>query len=160
MFLSKSLDKWRGRVGKDPRTTPEDLQIVDLSLGRLEWTLFALSLFIGLALEQVRLFDKPAREKPAIDFNKSCQEHADWTPYPVPHSPIDWHPNCHFLAFVSLAESLTKDEALYEMRHHSDPEKMAGRFERLYTEIRAWPDTLPQCMRMHENAMPHVIALQ
>jgi hypothetical protein len=160
MFLSKGLDKWRGRVAKDPRMTREYLEIIDLSISRLEWTIFTLNFFVGLALEQVRLFDKPQREKSAVNFSRSCQEHRDWTPYPVSHLPIDWHPNCHFLAYVSLAERVTKDEALYEERQETDPKEMAQRFEKLYTEIRKWPDTLPPCMRMSEKAMPHVIALQ
>jgi hypothetical protein len=73
---------------------------------------------------------------------------------------MDWHSNCHYLAYISLAEVVTADEAMYEEKRRTEPHKMAHEFEGLYIKVQAWPTTLPPCMRMHERAMPHVIALQ
>ena len=140
--------------------TPKDLQAVDISLGRYEWTLYALNLFVGLPLEDIRLFDKPSRERPGGNFEESCRRHGDWTPYPIPHTPIDWHPDCHFLAFVSLAEKATLDESLFEEKKRTNTEETRQRFEKVYQEVEAWAEGLPPCMRLHETAMPHVIALQ
>jgi hypothetical protein len=153
--LVKSLDKWRAKIQKDPKLTTEHLHAVDLSLGRLEWTLYSLNLFVGLALEEVRLFNKPSREKPVghPDSAETCDEHGDWVPYPVPHTPIDWHPNCHYIAYIALAEVVTADEALYEEKRRSDTQKMALKFEDLNKKVQAWPETLPPCMRMRERAL-------
>ena len=142
--------------------TAEHLQAVDISLSRFEWTLYNLNLFIGLALEQVRLLKKPSRAKPVgyPGSGDTCEEHGDWQPYPVPHTPIDWHPHCHYLAYISLAEVMTTDEALYEERQRSDRTQMTDKFEQLFTRVKDWPKTIKPCVQMHDGAMPHVIALQ
>ncbi|OCT51910.1 hypothetical protein CLCR_08118 [Cladophialophora carrionii] len=160
-MLVKSLAKWRAKLEKNPNVTPDRLHAVDQSLGRLEWTLYCLNLFVGLALEQVRIFERPSREIPVDDQDRRnpCNGHEEWRPYPVPHTPIEWHPNCHYLAYVSLAAVITADEALYEEQRQSDPQKMMYKFERLFRKVKSWPETIPACMKMHERAMPHIIAL-
>ncbi|KAJ9607664.1 hypothetical protein H2200_007742 [Cladophialophora chaetospira] len=159
LFLVKSLGKWRSKIEQDPKVTARQMDAIDISLGRLEWTLYCLGLIVGLALEQVRLFEKPKRAKPLANSYRTCDEHAEWTPYPIPHSPADWHPDCHYLAYVGLAEVLTHDEALYEEHRRSDQHMMAEKFQRLFTKVKNWPETIPPCMRLHKTSMPHVIAL-
>jgi hypothetical protein len=161
-MVVKSLAKWRGKVEKNPDVTAEHLHAVDISLGRLEWTLYCLNLFVGLALEQVRMFDRPSRQVPVDDRDSRhpCDEHGEWRPYPVPHTPIEWHPDCHYLAYVSLAELFTADEALYDEKRRSDPMKLITKFERLFRKVKAWPETTRHCMRLHKHSMPHVLALQ
>ncbi|KAK5405208.1 hypothetical protein LTR06_008903 [Exophiala xenobiotica] len=161
IFLVKGLDKWRSKLERNQTLTAENLYAVDVSLGRLEWTIYCLNLFIGLALEQVYLSDKPTREKAVgnLPSGETCDEHADWMPYPVPHSPIDWHPNCHYLAYISLSEMVNADEALYKEKRRAEPEKMAQKFEDLFRKVKAWPETIKPCMRMYDRAMPYVIAL-
>ncbi|EXJ58886.1 hypothetical protein A1O7_06316 [Cladophialophora yegresii CBS 114405] len=160
-MLVKSLAKWRAKMEKNPDMTRERLHAVDASLGRLEWTLYCLNLFVGLALEQVRIFQRPSREIPVDDPDRRnpCNEHGEWRPYPVPHTPIEWHPNCHYLSYVSLAAVITADEALYEEERTSNPQKMMSKFQRLFQKVKSWPETIPACMKMHEHAMPHIIAL-
>ncbi|OQV06012.1 Fungal Zn2-Cys6 binuclear cluster domain-containing protein [Cladophialophora immunda] len=161
VFLVKSLGKWRTKVAKDPKMTAQHLDAIDLSIVRLEWTLYCLGLFVGLALEQVRLFDKPTRARPVghPETGNTCDENAEWKPYPLSHTPVDWHPNCHYLAYIALAEVITEDEALYEEYRKSDPPKMAYKFQRLFTKVKAWPESIPPCMRNQDSCMPHVIAL-
>ncbi|OAP58481.1 hypothetical protein AYL99_07571 [Fonsecaea erecta] len=161
VFLTKSLGKWRAKVAKDPKMTAQQLNAIDLSSGRLEWTLYCLGLFVGLALEEVRLFDKPPRRIPVgnPETGSTCDEHAEWKPYPLSHTSVDWHPNCHYLAYIALAEVITEDEALYEEYRRSDPQKMAHKFQRLFTKVKAWGESIPPCMRDQDSCMPHVIAL-
>jgi hypothetical protein len=162
LFLVKQLGKWRAKIEHDPRITAEQLHGVDSSLGRLEWTLYNLNLFIGLALEQVRFMKKPTRPKP-VAFHGSqdtCDAHEDWQPYPFSHTPVDWHPHCQYIAYISLAEVITADEALYEEKSRSDRREVAYKFEDLFLKLKAWPETLKPCVRLHDHAMPHIIALQ
>jgi hypothetical protein len=152
LFLVKYLDKWRARLEQNPSITAERLHAVDVSLSR----------FIGLALEHVRLFHKPSRPR-YLGYPESgdtCDEHSDWQPYPVPHTSIDWHPHCHYLAYTALAEIVSDDEAKYEERRRTPEPSLAHRFEELVQRVKAWPDTIKPCVRMHARAMPHVIALQ
>ena len=160
--MVKQLAKWRTKVEQDPRISAKKLLAVDISLSRLEWTLYNLNLYIGLALEQVRVLKKPTRPKPAafLGSHDTCDEHEEWQPYPFSHTPVDWHPECQFNAYTSLAEVFTADEAMYEEKSRSDPREMACKFEELFLKLKAWPETLTPCMRLHDHAMPHVIALQ
>ncbi|KAH0843186.1 hypothetical protein FOPE_07848 [Fonsecaea pedrosoi] len=160
IFLSKSLSKWRQRIEHDPLMTHEYLSKVDSCLCRLEWTLYALNPLIGLALKQVRVFDRPSRPKP-ITQSGGCQQQraSSWAPYPVPHPSLEWHPKCHYLAFISLAEKATLDETLFEKKQNNEGGRAKDKFTRVYHEVEDWPDHLPECMKMHDNAMPHVIAL-
>jgi hypothetical protein len=142
--------------------TSEQLTAVDISLSRLEWTLYAMNLFVGLALEQVRLFDRPSRAKPIgrNDSGSTCEGHGEWTPYPVPYTPVPFHHDCHYDAFVTLADIVTSDEALYESKRRSDTRLVAAAFGKLYAKVKEWPETIKSCMRLHDEAVPHVIALQ
>ncbi|KIW67471.1 hypothetical protein PV04_06718 [Phialophora macrospora] len=160
-MLVKNLVKWRGKAEKNPNVIAEHLHAVDVSLSRLEWTLYCLNLFVGLALEQVRIFERPSRELPVVERNRRhpCEEHGEWRPYPVPHTPIEWHADCHYLAYESLAEVIIADEAMFEEKRQSDPLEMTDKFEQLFKRVKAWPGTIRQCMRMHEHAMPHILAL-
>lgn len=160
--MAKSLGRWRTKIEKDPRVTAEHLYGVDLSLGRLEWTLYSLNLFVGLALEQTQLSRRPSREKPVghTQSGDTCEEYHAWVPYPVPHVPIEFHPNCLYHAYISLAEIVTDSEAKYEVERWSDVQGLAAKYEELFVKVKSWPETLKSCMRMHEHATPHVIALQ
>jgi hypothetical protein len=162
LFLVKHLKKWRTKIEQDPQATAEHLHAVDISMSRLEWTLYNLNLFIGLALEQVHLSNKPTLPRPVGPLNSAdtCNEHVVWQPYPVSRTRVDWHPHCHYLAYILLAEVITADEALYEEKRQSNAQHMAYKFEALYVRVKAWPDTIKPCMKMHDRAMPHVIALQ
>ncbi|KIX95465.1 uncharacterized protein Z520_08982 [Fonsecaea multimorphosa CBS 102226] len=163
IFLAKSLGKWRQRIGQGPFMTEEYLEKVDQSLCQLEWTLFALNPLIGLALKQVRVFDKPSRPKPAVappGSNCAQQGHpSPWTPYPIPYTSIEWHPTCHYLAFTSLAEKATLDETLFEKKRQSDSDVAMDKFTKVFHEVEDWPAHLPECMKLHDKAMPHVLAL-
>jgi hypothetical protein len=162
IFLTKRLGKWRKRVDKIIGISSEQMRAVDISLDRLEWTIYAMNLFVGLALEQVQLFSRPSRAKPVgyTGSGTTCEEHGDWTPYPVPHTPIAFHHDCHYLAYISLADVVADDEALYNAKRRSDTHSMARKFEELYTRLQEWPKTIKSCMTIHEHAIPHVIALQ
>ncbi|OQV08125.1 Fungal Zn2-Cys6 binuclear cluster domain-containing protein [Cladophialophora immunda] len=160
IFLSKSLNKWRQRIAQRSSMTPEFLAKIDFCLCQLEWTLYALNPLIGLALKQVRVFDRPSRPKPT-SHSVGCAQHQPvcWTPYPIPYTSVEWHPTCHYLAFISLAEKATLDETLFEEKQQSDSEVAKDKFAKVYHEVEDWPAHLPGCMKLHDRAMPHVIAL-
>ncbi|KIW91353.1 uncharacterized protein Z519_08249 [Cladophialophora bantiana CBS 173.52] len=163
IFLSKRLGKWRQRIGRSPSMTQEYLAKIDLCLNQLEWTLYALNPLIGLALKQVRVFDRPtSRPKPVSDCRNCTEEQKTigyWTPYPIPYTSIEWHPTCHYLAFISLAEKATLDENLFEQKRKNDSDETMDKFVSVYHEVEDWPEHLPECMKLHGKAMPHVIAL-
>ncbi|OAP54352.1 hypothetical protein AYL99_11453 [Fonsecaea erecta] len=161
IFLSKSLGKWRQRIGQDLSMTQEYLAKVDFSLSRLEWTLYALNPLIGLALRHVRVFERPQRPKPVAQLGAGCaqQQPACWTPYPTPYTRTEWHPTCHYLAFISLAEKAGFDETLYETYRKYDSVASMDKFKKAYRELEDWPNDLPECMKLHDRATPHVIAL-
>lgn len=158
MYRAKGLEKWRQKIERTANLSPESLSKIDRSLDRLSWSLYTLHSCTLMSLERSELLKIPTRPKPPHDHNRS--DHTGWTPYPQPHTTVTFHPNCHYLGFISLIEEAAKVEALFMEEFKDESSKVLKELERVCRKLGDWPDTLPDCMKMHEKAMPHVIALQ
>lgn len=130
---------------------------IDKSLDRLLWTLFALNSMTMINLEQSQPLRPPKRPKPRIDHHM-FDAGKTWSPYPELRQPIGFHSECHYHAFLSLAEKATRDEAAF----HSNGGRLSrmNRFKEIYQQLEDWPHTLPDCLKRQTRTMPHIMALQ
>ncbi|EXJ82353.1 hypothetical protein A1O3_06166 [Capronia epimyces CBS 606.96] len=158
LYRTKGLDKWRQRIERTGNLGPARLSKIDRCLDRLLWSLYTLNSCALMNLERTRLLKPPTRPKPPADHDR--KEHPGWTPYPQPHSPVVFHPDCHFLSFVSLIEEATRVETLFTDQFKKESAQSLEELENNCRQLSDWPKTLPDCMKMHDKAMPHVIALQ
>jgi len=160
IYLARDLEKWRARLAKEPDIPPGLLDNVDRSLDRLMWTLFSLSSVTTINLENGQIQKPPSRRKPTL-IHDGIGDHQTWVAYPQRQSPTTFHPECHYHSFISLMEKISRDDPLFPPEGWvKDLSETTEMFRRLYAELEEWPQTLPECMRLHENAMPHVVALQ
>lgn len=86
-------------------------------------------------------------------------EESNWTPYAQHRSPyIGFHPDCHYRGVISLAKHMAENEELSQQRRQGMNE--SERLEKLLHALEEWPASLPQCIQLHAQAMPHVLILQ
>lgn len=158
IYRAKGLEKWRRNLHRNGDMSPEYLSKIDRSLDRLSWSLYTLHSLTLMSLERTELTKVPTRPKPPSDHHK--KNHDGWMPYPQPHNPVTFHHNCHYLAFVSLIEEAARVEALFVKQARDDSSMIMAELENVCRQLGDWPHTLPECLKMHEKSMPHVIALQ
>lgn len=157
IYLAKDVEKWRSRIEQSPQMTPKVLADLDRNLSRLSWTLFALSSLTLINLEKSQPVEPPKRPKPMVD-HEAVGQRDTWQPYPQPSQPFVFHSECHYHAFLSLAEKVMRDEALFISKGNS--ESLVDRFYEIFQELEQWPRNLPDCMSRGPKATPHVLALQ
>ena len=159
--MAKDLPKWHKRIEKEHKYSAELLHDVETSLHRLSWVLFALNSFTLMSFAKVQPMKPPTEcPKPDTDHN-STAEASLWLPYPSRTKRRgEFHPQDHFLALLSLAEKATRDERLFAQHLEKDRDDIRAGFEDLFQELRDWPKTLPECMKLHDASSPHVLALQ
>lgn len=157
--MAKDLDKWQTRLKDENSTSSEVLAKIDKSLDCLSWAIFALNSFTLLSLPKAEVLDIPNRSKPPSNHDATFQP--TWIPYPR-HRDVRWtfHADCHFEAFLSLAESACREEAWFTDRGNTWSAESTDRFNRTYEELRKWPETLPSCVKLSSITLPHTIALQ
>jgi len=109
-------------------------------------------------------FAKAHPLRPPSDCPKPQADHdahvSDWTPYPQGLRKGHFHPEDHFLAILSLAEKATQDQRLFVEQDDRDDANTKESFVGLYQELEEWSGTLPECLKIREDASPHVLALQ
>lgn len=159
IFMAKDLEKWRRRLQDEQDCDAEVLVKIDKSLDRLLWSIFALNSFTRLS------FPKAAVSEPSSRFRPSRKHHATdqavWFLYPQ-QKDAQWvfHTECHFDAFLSLAQSASREEASLPALGDSWSVFRIDRFKHRYEELQTWPEKLPSCMRLSTITQPHTIALQ
>ncbi|KAL2433855.1 Notoamide biosynthesis transcriptional activator notL' [Exophiala dermatitidis] len=157
IYRAKGLEKWRRNLQRNGDMSPQYLSKIDRSLDRLSWSLYTLHSLTLMSLERTELTKVPTRPKPPSDHHK--KSHNGWMPYPQPHNPVTFHHNCHYLAFVSLIEEAARVEALFVKQARDNSSTIMAELENVCRQLGDWPNTLPECLKMHEKSMPHVIAL-
>ncbi len=158
IFLSKDLKKWRQKIKRNSNLAPAYLDSINKSLDRLEWTLYSLKSCTLLDFEKTQLMKPPSCPKP--ESHHETEDYIGWTPYPQPHPPVDFHPDCHYLSFVSIIEKSARAEALMAKQEETTSKETMQELAELYTGVRNWHKTLPECMNLDGRSPPHVIALQ
>jgi hypothetical protein len=128
------------------------------SLDRLEWTLYCLKSCTLLDFEKTQFMSPPSCPKP--EAHHETEDYIGWTPYPQPHPPVDFHPDCHYLSFVSLIEQSARAEALMSKQEKQTPKETLEEVAELYTGVRNWDKTIPECMHLDGRSSPHIMALQ
>ncbi|KAK5196685.1 hypothetical protein LTR96_004313 [Exophiala xenobiotica] len=157
IFLSKDLKKWRQKIQRSSNLAPAYLDSMNKSLDRLEWTLYCLKSCTLLDFEKTQFMHLPSCPKP--EAHHETEDYIGWTPYPQPHPPVDFHPDCHFLSFVSLIEKSARAEALMSKQEKQTPKETLEELAELYTGVRNWDKTIPECMLLDGRSSPHIIAL-
>lgn len=156
----EDLDQWRQNL----RLPPPMLRKIDISLDRLAWTLYTLKGLSLMSLQQLEPPSSPARPKPVRDVIKDQRHDRNpnqpWIIYPTSMSRT-FHHECHYSCFLSLAETVCKDEGLLRstglgVGHQEANDKFAESFK----SFESWPNRLPDCMQLVEQSTPHVLALQ
>lgn len=157
MYLADDLEKWRSRIQDDPCMKDDKLVALDLNLDKLTWTIFALNSMSMMNLQHMRQLKPPSRPKPWVDHH-GPKAGMSWTPYPALRRPSNFHSDCHFDAFLSLTSKMTKDEDALIGEARENPPSL--QFEKIYHQLEAWEQSLPDCIRQYDRAVPHTIALQ
>jgi len=157
VFMSKELDKYQARLCKDPNISPDTLSKIDRSISRLEWALFALNAFTFVGSRRGQTIGPPQRPHPQHTHDDNAHS-KNWFPYPRRAPQRDFHEGCHFVCVTSLARNALASEVLYM----NTAEKQDGAAESFGLKQRPedWAISVPSCMELHEQATPHVLALQ
>ncbi|KAK6371230.1 hypothetical protein LTS17_008961 [Exophiala oligosperma] len=157
IFLSKDLERWRQKVLRSMDLPRGYLDDVMRSLDTLQWTLYTLNSCTLLDFEKTQFLRPPSGPKPQSDHHKG--DNVDWTPYPQPHTPVSFHPTCHYRSFLCLIEMTARGERLVTKRTKEDADDAIRQLGELYVHIRNWNRTLPDCLHLDGRSSPHVIAL-
>ena len=157
VFSSKGLDKYEARLSKEAGISPETLSKVVSSINRLEWALFALNSFTLIGSRRAHALDTPKRTHPhhGVDHQSISKT---WSPYPRRGPQLEFHEECHFACVTSLAHAAREIEVAFVKPADTQPSALES-FD-MKQKLEQWSETLPSCMKIHEQAMPHVIALQ
>lgn len=158
LLKAEDLDTWRQNLRLPSRL----LRKVDISLDRLAWTLYTLKGLSLMSLRQLEPPKPPTRPKPVRDCIKD-QRHdhnpnQPWVLYPTTTSR-NFHYECHYSCFLSLAETICTDEGLLRNTGVGD-QQADEKFEESVSRLQKWPQELPDCMQLTDQSTPHVIALQ
>jgi hypothetical protein len=159
IYLARDLPKWRSRLLQDSRIPSSDLDALDRSLNRLTWTLYAMNSLTLINLGQTIPLSVPSQPKPKLLDHTFDTE--TWTPYPQQREPLGFHQRCHYDWFLSLAEIIATNQAVF-ISHDQELTVLAqSRFLELYRQLQMWRDNLPDCLQIHDaRSVPHVTALQ
>lgn len=158
VFMSKELDKYQERISKDRKISPETLSKIDQSINCLKWALFTLNAFTLVGSRRAHTIDPPQRPLPHHDHDVNAESRT-WMPYPRQAPQVKFHEGCHRACVVSLARKAYMNEVSFI----ESEENIKGGADELFgvkQKLKDWAGSIPSCMQLHENAMPHVIALQ
>ncbi|KAJ9661394.1 hypothetical protein H2198_001962 [Neophaeococcomyces mojaviensis] len=156
VFMAKELDKYQARLSKDANTSPETLSKVDRSISRLEWALFALNTFTLVGSRRTHTINPPRRPHPHHTHDDNVLS-KNWFPYPRRALQLDFHEGCHFFCITSLARIAVENEILSMNSEDKQPESAESFGQR--QKSKDWAISVPSCMKLHERAVPHVLAL-
>ncbi|KAJ9651207.1 hypothetical protein H2198_009509 [Neophaeococcomyces mojaviensis] len=156
VFKAKELDKYQARLSKDPNISPETLSKVDRSISRLEWALFALNAFTLVGSRRAHTIGPPQRPHPHHTHDDNVHS-KNWFPYPRRAPQLDFHEGCHFFCITSLARVAHENEVLFIRPEEKQPDGAESFGQKQKPED--WAISMPSCMKLGEQAMPHVLAL-
>lgn len=156
--------QWRQRL--ENRYLPNYIDRVDRCLHRLTWTTFALDTVSSMSSGVICPPSIPNHVRPVPRVTHNDGTHADsstveWSPYPE-QKPLKapFHPECHYSAFLSLAEVTSLDEAMLPQGHPDTDDQIHDSFYGQFNKLENWASTLPDCMQLGPQSTPHVMALQ
>ncbi|KAK5949259.1 hypothetical protein OHC33_009800 [Knufia fluminis] len=156
IFMTKELDKYQERLRKDPSISPETLSKIDKAINSLEWALFALNTFTLVGSRRAHTIKSPERPHPKQDDHGHADYEA-WIPYPRGTPQLEFHEGCHFACVTSLARVAHKSETLF-MKTEENHKGGYPSFD-MHRKLEEWANQTPSCMKLHDNSMPHVLAL-
>jgi hypothetical protein len=138
---------------------PRDLDGIDQSLNRLTWTVYAVNSIALINLGQTIPLSTPSQPKPNLLDHAS--DNGTWMPYPQQREPLGFHEGCHYHWFLSLAEIIATNQAVFVSHDQEWGGLAQTRFRELYSQLQTWRDGLPDCLQIHDDrSVPHVTALQ
>lgn len=102
--------------------------------------------------------EPPQRPRPSMNHEKASDS---WTPYPKQKDPVPSHLSCSFHRWCDLCcIMIVITRTFFNSEGRSSPSDLLAIGENIERQLQCWYANLPECLRVRETTVPHILYLQ
>lgn len=102
--------------------------------------------------------EPPQRPRPPVNHEKKSE---NWTPYPKQIDSMPGHLSCLFHRWCDLCcIMIIITRTFFDSEDRPSPSEMAVMGKNIERQLQGWYANLPNCLRVWETTVPHILTLQ